>query len=175
MGAPSSKLCNRLATSSVAVTLLSVLVAAAGAATAQEVFVHPLVPLASDPAPQHPEQAKLTDHLDPPASGAPKVTVSEFDAAKLPSIEAIDARTDITVFLQRGVPDELRVTALRRAWTADPAIRDFKEPQENDWNFNDPNSIPGFGKLGPEVDVKRMVAEILGEAPRIAFAARRTK
>jgi len=55
----------------------------------------------------------------------------------------------------------------------DPAIRDFKGPQENDWNFNDPNSIPGFGEVGPEVDVKRTVAEILGEAPRVAFAARR--
>jgi hypothetical protein len=47
--------------------------------------------------------------------------------------------------------------------------------QENDWNFNDPDSIPGFGKLGPEADVKRMVAEILGETPRMALAARRTK
>jgi hypothetical protein len=73
------------------------------------------------------------------------------------------------------VPDELRLAALRRSWTVDPAIRDFKEGQENDWNFNDPDSIPGFGELDPGVDAKRMVAEILGEAPRMAFAARRTK
>ena len=39
-----------------------------------------------------------------------------------------------------------------------------------DWNFNDPNSKPGFGDLGPEVDVKRMVAEIFGEAPRQTLA-----
>jgi hypothetical protein len=99
-------------------------------------------------------------------------------AATLASIEAIDAQTDITVFLRSGVPDELRLAALRRAWTADPAIRDFNGLQENDWNFNDPNSIPGLGELGPEVDVKRMVAEIRGEAPRLvlaAEAARRTK
>ena len=95
------------------------------------------------------------------------------DSATLPPIESIDAQTDITVFLRSGVPDELRLAALRRAWTVDPAIRDFKGPQENDWNFNNPNSIPGFGEVGPEVDVKGMVAEILGEAPRVAFAARR--
>jgi hypothetical protein len=94
------------------------------------------------------------------------------DLATLPPIETIDAQTDITVFLQNGVPNELRLAALRRAWTVDPAIRDFKGPQENDWNFNDPNSVPGFGELGPEVDVKRTVAKILGEAPRLTLARR---
>lgn len=76
------------------------------------------------------------------------------------------------------MPNELRLAALRRAWIVDPAIRDFKGLQENDGNFNDPNSIPGFGELGPEVDVKRMVAEILGEPSRLTLAAqvaRRTK
>jgi hypothetical protein len=38
--------------------------------------------------------------------------------------------------------------------------------------INDPKGVPGFGELGPEVDVKRMVAEIRGEAPRVAFAAK---
>ena len=94
------------------------------------------------------------------------------DPATLPPIESIDAQTDITVFLQNGVPDELRRAALRRAWTVDSRIRDFKELQENDWNFNDPKGVPGFGELGPEVDVNRMVAEIRGETPRLAFAAK---
>ena len=69
------------------------------------------------------------------------------------------------------MPDELRLASLRRAWTVDPAIRDFRGLQENAWNFNDPNSIPGFGELGPEVDVKRMVTGILGEPPRLTLAA----
>jgi hypothetical protein len=162
----------------VAVTLLSLLAATAGTATAQESFVHrPVIP-ASDPAPQQLAQGKPANHPNPPERGAPEVTASEFDPATVPPIESIDAQTDITVFLQKGVPDELRLAALRRAWTVDPAIRDFKVLQENDWNFNDPNSIPGFGDLGPGVDVKGMVAQILGEAPRVALAAeaaRRTK
>ena len=94
------------------------------------------------------------------------------DPATLPPIEAIEAQTDITVFLQKRVPDESRLAALRRAWTADPAIRDFKGLQESDWDFNDPDSIPGFGKLGPDVDVRRMLAEILGETPRLTLARR---
>ena len=76
------------------------------------------------------------------------------------------------MFLQNGVPDELRLAALRRAWTADPAIRDFKGLQENNWNFNDLNSVPGFGELGPEVDVKRTVAKIVGEPPSLTLARR---
>jgi Protein of unknown function (DUF3306) len=48
-----------------------------------------------------------------------------FDFASLPSIESIAADTDITGFLREGVPAEFTKAALRRAWVADPAIRDF--------------------------------------------------
>jgi hypothetical protein len=37
--------------------------------------------------------------------------------------------------------------ALRRAWTSDPAIRDFIGIADNQWDFNDPNGISGFGRL----------------------------
>jgi hypothetical protein len=128
---------------------LSLLAATVGAATAHELFIYQPVILASDPASQQLEQGKPADHPNPPERRAPEVTASGFDPATLPPIETIDAQTDITVFLQNGVPNELRLAALRRAWTVDPAIRNFKGLQENDWNFNDPNSIPGFGELGP--------------------------
>jgi len=70
----------------------------------------------------------------------------------LPSIDVIDADTDIIAFLQSGVPAELTRAALRRAWTSDPAIRDFIGIAENQWDFNDPNGIPGFGPLGTSED-----------------------
>jgi Protein of unknown function (DUF3306) len=95
------------------------------------------------------------------------------DEPSLPALTSIDAQTDITGFLQSGVPAELQLAALRHAWTADPAIRDFKGLQENDWDSNDPRSITGFGELGPEVDVKIMVAQIFGERPQVAFAPAR--
>jgi hypothetical protein len=78
-----------------------------------------------------------------------------FDPASLPSLDSIGAQTDIRAFLQAGVPPDLVRAALRRAWTADPAIRNFKGLQENDWDFNDPNSMFGFGELGPDFDVKK--------------------
>ena len=71
----------------------------------------------------------------------------QFDLSSLPSIDEINAATDITAFLSKGIPRELSRAALRRAWAADPAIRDFVGLAENAWDFNDPTAMPGFGPL----------------------------
>lgn len=70
-----------------------------------------------------------------------------FDPSSLPSIEEITATTDVRAFLESRVPAELTRAALRQVWTSDPAIRDFIGIAENQWDFNDPNAIPGFGPL----------------------------
>jgi hypothetical protein len=70
-----------------------------------------------------------------------------FDRASLTSIDSITADTDIVAFLKSDVPTELTRAALRQAWTSDPAIRDFIGIAENQWDFNDPNGIAGFGRL----------------------------
>jgi hypothetical protein len=85
-----------------------------------------------------------------------------FDLASLPSIEEIAADTDIIAFLRAGVPAELTRAALRRAWASDPAIRDFIGIAENQWDFNDPNGIPGFGPLTPMENSADALAQISG-------------
>src|SRR6185312_7493970 len=97
------------------------------------------------------------------ASGA--APIPEFDVESLPPIETIGAETDITAFLRTGVPETLKRAALRRAWSADPAIRDFMGPTENYWAAAGPDGIPGFGDLDPNLDVRRMVSELFGETP----------
>jgi hypothetical protein len=87
-----------------------------------------------------------------------------FDLASLPSIESIDANTDVTAFLRPGVPPELSRAALRRAWSTDPAIRDFVGLVENGWDFNDPNAMPGFGPITPG-EVARLATQLFGELP----------
>jgi hypothetical protein len=79
----------------------------------------------------------------------------------LPPIESITATTDVRPFLAPGVPPELTRAALRRAWVADPQIRDFIGIAENQWDFNDPNGVPGFGPLGPLDDVAKLVARVV--------------
>ena len=87
----------------------------------------------------------------------------EIDLSKLPSIDSITASTDITEFLRKGIPAELSRAALRRAWAADPAIRDFVGLAENAWDFTDPNAIPGFGALqGTPEQISAMVERVLG-------------
>jgi hypothetical protein len=53
--------------------------------------------------------------------------------------------------------------ALRRAWSADPAIRDFVGIAENQWDFTAPNDILGFGPLESGEEVRRLVAQVFGD------------
>ena len=85
-----------------------------------------------------------------------------FDPAGLPSIEDITANTDISGFLQSRVPAELTRAALRQAWASDPAIRDFIGIAENQWDFNDPNAIPGFGPSQAQDSAPALSTQALG-------------
>jgi uncharacterized protein DUF3306 len=93
------------------------------------------------------------------SSSEAEILAVDLDA--LPPIESIAADTDIRAFLAPGIPAQLTRAALRRVWSADPAIRDFVGLSENAWDFNDPASVPGFGPaLAPE-DAKRLLAEMM--------------
>src|SRR5262249_52856262 len=94
-----------------------------------------------------------------------------FDPATLPPVESIDGGTDVSAFLRPGVPAELTQAALRRAWSADPAIRDFVGPAENAWDFNAPGGVPGFEPLRAIDDVQRLAAQFLGTPPAPPEAA----
>jgi hypothetical protein len=90
---------------------------------------------------------------------------AEFDPATLPPIESIDAGTDVSAFLRPGVPADLAQAALRRAWVADPAIRDFVGLAENAWDFTAPGGVPGFEPLRAIDDVQRLAAQVAGVLP----------
>src|SRR6476646_6657057 len=102
---------------------------------------------------QNPEQSSVTEI---PAD-------AEVDLSSLPPIESITGATDITAFLRKGIPAELSRAALRRAWAADPAIRDFVGLAENAWDFTDPTAMAGFGPLEhtPE-QIASLVERVVG-------------
>jgi hypothetical protein len=97
-------------------------------------------------------------------------TAEPFDLASLPSIDSIVADTDIGVFLRSGVPAELTRAALRRAWASDPAIRDFIGIAENQWDFNDPDAIPGFGPLQTTDEAPAALAQVASKLESVADA-----
>jgi len=111
---------------------------------------------------QAPEAKGEKDEASAAVPAAPAETsepkAAAFDIAELPSIESSGADTDVRGFLQPGVPPDLTRAALRRAWSSDPAIRDFVGLVENGWDFNDPNAMHGFGPITPE-EVARLLTQ----------------
>ncbi len=96
------------------------------------------------------------------ASAPPLPPTRAEPEAELPPIDSIDSGTDIRAFLQEGVPQDLARAALRRAWSSDPAIRDFIGLSENAWDFTAPEGVPGFGPFSPD-DARQLVAQVFGE------------
>ncbi|WP_181705764.1 DUF3306 domain-containing protein [Chthonobacter rhizosphaerae] len=71
----------------------------------------------------------------------------------LPPVEELDAGSDYKAFLRRDVPKAVRAAALRKAWTTDPAIADYRPLADYDWDFN----APGYAALRPTDDPTRFV------------------
>lgn len=81
----------------------------------------------------------------------------EIDPASLPPIESIETGDDLQAFLRKGVPKALKRAALRRLWSADATIRDFREVADYDWDFN----APGYGALLPKDDPKAAADKLI--------------
>ena len=97
-------------------------------------------------------------------SDARRSPEAAFDPTKLPPIETITAESDICAFLAPGVPPELTRAALRRAWAADPKIRDFIGLSENSWDFNAPGAMTGFGSLEMTDELRQQIARMVGRS-----------
>jgi len=122
-------------------------------------------------APNEETVPAVRDEADaPPASAPPTEEQQEsaVDLASLPPIESITAGTDIRAFLAPGIPAYLTRAALRRAWVADPAIRDFVGLAENAWDFNAPDAVPGFGSVLPPQEAQRLIAELMRSDDRVS-------
>ncbi len=92
----------------------------------------------------------------------------DVDVSKLPKVEELTAESDITAFLQKGVPEALKKLALRRMWSLDPAIRDFVEVAENQWDFNAPGGIHGlYQDLAEGTDISVWMAQATQSVARV--------
>ena len=136
---------------------------------------------AATEAPQPAQALEATKNADAGAEAAECVAQDEAVAEPspdlpnpnpeiLPSVESITETTDIRGFLRSGVPAELTRSALRRAWTSDSSIRDFIGIAENQWDFNDPGAIPGFGPLCAIDDAPALLKQALGRIDEAAEA-----
>jgi len=124
-----------------------------------------------------PSSTAVTNTANEDEAGGPHTPATPIlDPADLPSLDSITAGTDIRMFLRSGVPTELTVAALRRAWVSDPLIRDFIGIAENQWDFTNPTTIPGFGPLHETGDKLNLIAQPVPTLDRSLdeFSARRS-
>jgi hypothetical protein len=103
-----------------------------------------------------------------PAPNQDDLADEPFDTASLPPVETITFDTDVRGFLQSRVPAALTRAALRQAWASDPAIRDFIGIAENQWDFNDPNAMPGFGPMLETDNLPALLTQALGRRDELA-------
>jgi hypothetical protein len=103
-----------------------------------------------------------------PAPNQDDLADEPFDIASLPPVETITFDTDVRGFLQSRVPAALTRAALRQAWASDPAIRDFIGIAENQWDFNDPTAMPGFGPMLETDNLPALLTQALGRRDELA-------
>jgi len=127
---------------------------------AEELPPQAAAPAAKDVEPK--ESMAVATSADGTKATRTEGDAQKFDLASLPSLDSMGPDTDIRQFLRAGVPAELTRAALRRAWSSDPAIRDYIGLSENSWNFNEPGAMYGFDASDPGVDVKRLAEEMFG-------------
>lgn len=94
------------------------------------------------------------------AEAAAPVEGEPFDLASLPSLDALTASSDITMFMHKAVPETLRNAALRKVWATDPAIRDYIGPADFQWDFHAEGGITGFGALPSGTDIAQMLSDV---------------
>jgi hypothetical protein len=112
------------------------------------------------------EETRKAAEAGPATPPAPEAEDEPFDLSLLPDLEALTAQTDMSLFLQKGVPDDVRNAALRKIWALDPAIRDYVgDALDYAWDWNAPGGVPGGGELGAGFDTAKMVAQIFGDQP----------
>ena len=106
---------------------------------------------------------KRTGGTPPPAEQppAPPPAVPPDIDLPLPSLDDIKPGADLAAFLKPHVPEALRRAALRKMWSLDPAIRDFREMADYDWDWNIPGGAPGYGPLDPKTDLQALARRVI--------------
>ena len=109
---------------------------------------------------QHPSPAPATEGSS---------DSDEIDLSSLPDIDSMSAESDFSVFMQNGIPDELRKRALQRLWRLDPSFGHIDGLLEYGEDYS------GNGLVAEAVNTiykvgKGMVTDEEEEAERIAEA-----
>lgn len=73
--------------------------------------------------------------------GAGEGESGKIDPSDLPDIDSLEAESDFTPFLQKGVPDALRRRALRKLWRLDPVFGHLDGLNDYDLDYTNAGTI----------------------------------
>ena len=112
---------------------------------------------------ERPKEAAASDAPESPAAGPAAVPalqappgdatrcepeVEKIDLSQLPDIESLTYESDFSVFMQPGVPRELRNRALRKLWRSDPILANLDGLVDYGDDYADPSLVrPGIATL----------------------------
>ena len=82
------------------------------------------------------------DHLPEPAGADPATDeATTVDPKDLPDVDSLDADSDFTVFMDKGVPEAVTRRALRRLWRLDPVFGHLDGLNDYDLDYTDAATV----------------------------------
>lgn len=111
------------------------------------------------------QEAQRAEAYPEPRIETPAMPEPATDTAEplpLPSLDDVVPGGDVSRFFQAHVPEALRKAALRKLWTTDPEISGFIEMADYQWDFNNPDSIPGWSSSLKTEDATRLLGRMFG-------------
>ncbi|MGL4322793.1 MAG: DUF3306 domain-containing protein [Beijerinckiaceae bacterium] len=113
-----------------------------------------------------PDTAAIADgETEPalPASRHSQESIQEL-IASLPDVTALTHESDVSVFMQGWVPEDMRRDALRKLWTVDKSVLEHVPLADYALDYNTPGAAPGYGTITTTADMVAAVAKMMGKA-----------
>lgn len=101
------------------------------------------------------------DGADKAAPQAAEKAEAPFDLSQLPSLESLGKDSDYSLFMQKGVPEDLRLKAIRRMWQTDPSIAGPDLLDMHAWDYTGTEGLRPL--VAPAIEAVAAVAKELME------------
>jgi hypothetical protein len=112
------------------------------------------------------EEKAAKAHTEKLAEKAAEPAEEPLDLSTLPSIESLGKDSDYTMFMQKGVPDDLRLKAIRRMWATDPSIAGPDLLDMHAWDYTGNDGLRPL--VAPAIEALAAAAKELVERSREA-------
>ena len=123
----------------------------------------------AEPPPAKTAEAPAEEKSPEPATGETAGKAEEpVDLSKLPSLESLGKDSDYSMFMRKGVPEDLRLKAIRRMWATDPSIAGPDLLDMHAWDYTGTDGLKPL--VAPAIEAVAAAAKELVERQRASKA-----